>query len=67
VAYQSFWTLTANPELLESEPILAAAAARAGTPAQVLFRWLIQSGHQPLTGTSHGIIWSKIWQWPSGG
>eukprot|EP00933_Yihiella_yeosuensis_P041444 TRINITY_DN35834_c0_g1_i1.p1 TRINITY_DN35834_c0_g1~~TRINITY_DN35834_c0_g1_i1.p1 ORF type:complete len:372 (-),score=64.87 TRINITY_DN35834_c0_g1_i1:100-1215(-) len=51
VTYQSFWTLTANPHLLESEPVRRAASRLRATPQQVLFRWLIQSGHQPLTGT----------------
>ena len=52
VAYQSFWTLTANPHVLKSAPVRAAAARLKATPQQVLFRWLIQSGHQPLTGTT---------------
>lgn len=51
VTYQTFWTLTANPENLKSKPISNAATRLRATPAQVLFRWLIQSGHQPLTGT----------------
>merc|ERR1712176_775596 len=43
VAYQSFWTLTANSHVLNGED-LARVALRVGmsTP-QVLFRWLIQS------------------------
>jgi len=51
VAYQSFWTLTANPHILSSGAVSGAASRLHATPAQVLFRWLIQSGHQPLTGT----------------
>ncbi|CAK9021035.1 NADPH-dependent conjugated polyketone reductase C2 (CPR) (2-dehydropantolactone reductase) (2-dehydropantolactone reductase (A-specific)) (Ketopantoyl-lactone reductase) [Durusdinium trenchii] len=51
VKYQTFWTLTANPHLLEMPPIRAAARRLSATPAQVLFAWLIRSGHQPLTGT----------------
>ncbi len=49
--YQSFWTLTANPHLLSSAPIRAAAARYGRTAAQVLFRWLTQQGVVPLTGT----------------
>lgn len=49
--YQSFWTLTANSDLLAS-PELRAPAARLGrSPAQVLFRFLTQEGVVPLTGT----------------
>lgn len=35
----------------EMPPIRAAARRLSATPAQVLFAWLIRSGHQPLTGT----------------
>uniref|UniRef100_A0A7S4RR86 NADP-dependent oxidoreductase domain-containing protein n=1 Tax=Alexandrium monilatum TaxID=311494 RepID=A0A7S4RR86_9DINO len=52
VVYQTFWTLTANPHILRSAPMQRAASRLHATPAQVLFRWLIQSGHQPLTGTT---------------
>lgn len=51
VMYQSFWTLTANPQILRAPPVLRIAERLQATPAQVLFRWLIQAGHQPLTGT----------------
>ena len=51
VRYQSFWTLTANPQLLAG-PVVAALAAKHGrTPAQILFRHLTLSGVVPLTGT----------------
>lgn len=52
VTYQTFWTLTANPQILQSSAVRRAAKRQGATPAQVLFRWLIQSGHQPLTGTT---------------
>lgn len=52
VVYQSFWTLSANPHLLGSATLLALAAAHARTPAQILFRYLIQRGVVPLTGTT---------------
>jgi diketogulonate reductase-like aldo/keto reductase len=51
IVYQSFWTLTANPHLLTSAPIRAAARRYQRTPAQVLFRWLALQGVVPLTGT----------------
>merc|ERR1711974_161971 len=51
IAYQSFWTLTANPHVLESRDVAQAAVRLGCTPQQVLFRWLVQAGHQPLTGT----------------
>ncbi|MGH8264322.1 MAG: aldo/keto reductase family protein [Steroidobacteraceae bacterium] len=51
IIYQGFWTLTANPEVL-SHPTFTALAKRLGrTPAQVLYRFLTQSGVVPLTGT----------------
>lgn len=50
--YQSFWTLSANPHLLGSATLLALAAAYARTPAQILFRYLLQRGVVPLTGTT---------------
>jgi diketogulonate reductase-like aldo/keto reductase len=50
--YQSFWTLTANPQLLSSSVIGALASAYGRTPAQILFRFLTQAGVVPLTGTT---------------
>lgn len=52
IIYQSFWTLTANPHLLESKEIQAISKSLNKTPAQVLFRYLTQIGIAPLTGTS---------------
>lgn len=52
IIYQSFWTLTANPDLLASETILTLATRHAREPAQVLFRYLTQRGVVPLTGTT---------------
>eukprot|EP00435_Cladocopium_sp_Y103_P012568 s252_g3.t1 len=51
IKYQTFWTLTANPHVLALPPIRKAAQRLNASPAQVLFAWLIRSGHQPLTGT----------------
>ncbi|MDX1561619.1 MAG: aldo/keto reductase, partial [Gammaproteobacteria bacterium] len=52
IVYQSFWTLTANPDLLASDEITAIAARYQRSPEQVLFRYLTQHGVAPLTGTT---------------
>lgn len=52
IIYQSFWTLTANPEILAQETVQALASTYRRTPAQILFRYLTQIGIVPLTGTS---------------
>jgi len=52
ITYQSFWTLTANPDLLQSPLIEAVALSNNKTPAQILFRHLTQIGVAPLTGTT---------------
>jgi diketogulonate reductase-like aldo/keto reductase len=52
VAYQSFWSLTANPTVLGSDAIRALAQSYKKTEAQIFFRYLIHSGITPLTGTS---------------
>lgn len=51
IVYQSFWTLTANPQLLAHPTIVNAAAQYRRTTAQVLFRYLTQRDVVPLTGT----------------
>jgi diketogulonate reductase-like aldo/keto reductase len=55
IIYQSFWTLNANPQLLVHQSIRAPAATHQRTPAQVLFRYLTQTGVVPLTGTKSQI------------
>ena len=51
IVYQSFWTLSANPHVLE-HPVFEAVAQKYGkTPASILFRFLTQQGAVPLTGT----------------
>jgi diketogulonate reductase-like aldo/keto reductase len=52
VIYQSFWTLTANPHILSSSTVRALTRKYKKTEAQIFFRYLIQSGIVPLTGTS---------------
>jgi diketogulonate reductase-like aldo/keto reductase len=51
ITYQSFWSLTANPQLLSHAVIRALCAKYGRTPAQVLFRYLTHEGIVPLTGT----------------
>jgi diketogulonate reductase-like aldo/keto reductase len=52
VIYQSFWTLTANPQLLAHRALTLPAASHGRSAAQVLFRYLTQNGIVPLTGTT---------------
>lgn len=52
VNYQSFWTLTANPEVLGSQTVRELATEHGKTPAQILFRYLVERGCAPLTGTA---------------
>ncbi|MBW1825581.1 MAG: aldo/keto reductase [Deltaproteobacteria bacterium] len=52
VIYQSFWTLTANPQILASNTVRSIAQKYKKTEAQIFFRYLSQSGIVPLTGTS---------------
>ena len=51
IVYQSFWTLTANPQLLAHETVRGFARRHGRTVAQILFRYLTQIGIVPLTGT----------------
>ena len=52
IAYQSFWTLTANPHLLADDTLRRLSLKYGRTPAQILFRYLTQVGVTPLTGTT---------------
>ena len=49
--YQSFWTLSANPQVLAHATIAGLASKYGRTPAQILFRYLTQNRVVPLTGT----------------
>lgn len=51
ILYQSFWTLTANPQVLAHRIVRELASKYRRTPAQILFRYLTQNGIVPLTGT----------------
>ncbi|ARJ65459.1 aldo/keto reductase [Magnetospirillum sp. ME-1] len=52
ILYQSFWTLTANPDILAHDTVKALMSKHRRTAAQVFFRYLSQTGIIPLTGTS---------------
>jgi diketogulonate reductase-like aldo/keto reductase len=51
IIYQSFWTLSANPDVLSHGTVADLASKYGRTPAQILFRHLTQRGVVPLTGT----------------
>jgi diketogulonate reductase-like aldo/keto reductase len=51
IIYQSFWTLTANPQILSSEILQRVAQTYQKTVAQIFFRVLVDIGIVPLTGT----------------
>jgi diketogulonate reductase-like aldo/keto reductase len=51
IIYQSFWTLTANPQVLAHRVVRELASKHRRTPAQILFRYLTQNDIVPLTGT----------------
>jgi diketogulonate reductase-like aldo/keto reductase len=52
IIYQSFWTLSANPQILADSSVKQLAAEYQRTPAQIFFRFLTQLGIIPLTGTT---------------
>ncbi len=52
IAYQSFWSLTANPHLLGSDTIVRLAMQYRKTTPQILFAYLISQGITPLSGTT---------------
>ena len=52
VCYQSFWSLTANPHLLGSEPVIRAALSRGVETPQVFYAYLMAKGIVPLDGTT---------------
>ena len=52
VIYQGFSLLTANREALISPEVLTTAKRLNASPAQVIFRFAMQAGMLPLTGTT---------------
>jgi diketogulonate reductase-like aldo/keto reductase len=52
ITYQSFWTLTANPHIIMSPLLQQIAQSHDRTGAQIFFRFIIQLGIVPLSGTT---------------
>lgn len=52
MVYQGFSLLTANREILRSRVVLETARRHGRLPTQVVFRFALQVGMMPLTGTS---------------
>jgi diketogulonate reductase-like aldo/keto reductase len=52
VIFQSFWSLTANAHILNSDKVTMLADKYKKTAAQIFFRYLSQSAIVPLTGTT---------------
>jgi len=50
IVYQSFWTLTGNPKLLGNKFVRQIANKYKITEEQVLYKFLVDLGHQPLSG-----------------
>jgi diketogulonate reductase-like aldo/keto reductase len=55
IVYQGFSLLTANPQVLSSPRLIAIARRHGKTVAQVVFRFAIELGMLPLTGTSDSL------------
>jgi len=52
IIYQGFSLLTANQEYLSSAPIASLASKYQRTPAQIFFRFALDAGIWPLTGST---------------
>lgn len=52
IIYQSFWSLTANPHILESQTVGAMARKYARTEAQIFYRYLTYIQIVPLIGST---------------
>jgi len=50
--YQSFWTLTANPKIINHSYVTKLAKQKGKTPEQIFFRFVMKLGITPLTGTT---------------
>lgn len=53
IIYQSFWTLTANPKVLNNTEVQRAAKERGIPVTSLFFAYLSQTGIVPLTGTKN--------------
>mmetsp|Transcript_2366 Transcript_2366/g.3972 ORF Transcript_2366/g.3972 Transcript_2366/m.3972 type:complete len:242 (+) Transcript_2366:434-1159(+) len=52
IRYQSFWTLTGNKEILLSKALVRISNEKRRTPAQIFYRFTMQQGSTPLSGTT---------------
>jgi len=52
IVYESFWSLTANPHLLGSEPVIRAAMKRGVETPQIFYAYLMAKKIVPLDGTT---------------
>ncbi|KAF1923032.1 Aldo/keto reductase [Didymella exigua CBS 183.55] len=52
IVYQSFWTLTGNPKLLKSKPVIALAQAAEVSVATTLYALVMDMGVEVLNGTT---------------
>jgi diketogulonate reductase-like aldo/keto reductase len=52
VRHQSFWTLTANPHAIGAPAVRVLAAKRGASAEALFFKYVMQLGITPLTGTS---------------
>lgn len=52
IIYQSFWTLTANPHILQDGQTLEIANKYKKTKEQIFFKYVMSLGIVPLTGTT---------------
>lgn len=52
IVYQSFWSLTANPHILQSRTLFDIARKYGRTPEQIFYSFLMSLGIVPLCGTT---------------
>ena len=55
ISYQSFWSLTANPTIIGSDTNKRIAQQRGLTAEQAFFRFLLDLGITPLSGTTNPV------------
>lgn len=53
IFYQSFWTLTANPDIIRSSFIQGLSRKYQKTPEQIFFKFIQSQGIIPLSGTKN--------------
>lgn len=60
ITYQSFWTISANPHLLQSKTIIDLAKKYQQSPPQILFKYLQQNRILPLCGTTSPLHLAEV-------